>query len=63
VLVEGEVGHELLQLGVLVLELPETPELGTAQPGVLPLPAVERLLRDAHLATDLRGGRAGLDAA
>jgi len=47
-LVEAEIGDELLQLAVLVNELLQPPQLAHTQPAVQLIPAVERLLADAH---------------
>jgi hypothetical protein len=38
-LVHGQVGHEPLEPGILILELLEAPDLGHAHPGELLLPA------------------------
>ena len=60
VLVEREIGDELLQFAVLGLELPKAAQLRGADPAVLLLPVVERGLTDAHLAADLFDLRACL---
>jgi hypothetical protein len=59
-LVEREVGDDLLQPPVLLLELPQPPDLGHAHVAEPLLPAIERLLTDAELAAELDHGRAGL---
>src|SRR5262249_39516373 len=59
-LVEAEVGDELLELAVLLLEQAEAPQLGVAHLTVLLLPAEERGLADAELAADVLGGQPGL---
>src|SRR6516164_196958 len=49
VLVEREIGDQMLQSGVFVLELPQAAELAHAQMRVLLLPDVERGLADPQL--------------
>jgi len=41
VLVEAEIGDELLELAVLLLELPQTPQLARPKPAVELLPAIK----------------------
>jgi hypothetical protein len=58
-LVQGKIGHQALELPVLLLEKPELTKLRRPQAAVLPLPAIESLLRDPELANyflDLRSG-------
>src|SRR6476661_8816276 len=52
-LVETEVGHNLAQLRVLVLELPQPTHLRRQQPVVPLLPVEVRRLADPRLAADL----------
>jgi hypothetical protein len=49
VAVQRQVGDELLQAGVIHLELAHAPKLGVAQPGVFALPVVEGGLADPIL--------------
>ena len=49
-LVEGEVGDQLLQLGLLVLELTQAPDLGVAPARILLLLAIERPLLSSSCA-------------
>lgn len=60
-LVQGQVGNQLLELPVLIPQLAQLPDLRRAEAAVLLLPAVERLLGDLELAADLDDRRAGLD--
>jgi hypothetical protein len=53
-LVEAEVGHQPLQLGILVLELLQPTNFRDAHRAEPLLPPVERLLKHAELAADLR---------
>jgi hypothetical protein len=62
-LVEGEVGDNLFDPAIFVLELAHAPELGDPQAGIALLPGVEGRLTDAELAADLRGRRALLGLA
>ena len=55
VLVQAQVGHQLLELPVLFLDLAQPPQLDDHNPGKLPLPAVKDLLAHAQLAADLHG--------
>ena len=57
------VGHDALEPGILVLELPQAAELGHAEMPVLLLPENERRLTDAELATDVADGRPALGLA
>src|SRR2546430_12468852 len=59
-LVQAEIGDQLLELGILLLELPQPPQLRRPQPGKPFLPVEERRLGDAHLATDFLHRRAEL---
>ena len=56
----AQVSNELLQLLVLFFEHLQSPHFGDAESRILPLPAIERLFRDSHLADNLRHGRARL---
>ena len=56
-LVQCQIRHQLLQLPVLLLELPKPPELRHPPPVVLALPAVKRLLEYSHLPANLRDRR------
>jgi hypothetical protein len=53
-LVEAQVGHKPIQRGTLVLELLQPTNFRDAHRAELLLPPVERLLRHAELAADLR---------
>jgi hypothetical protein len=53
VAIEGEIRDDPFQFAVFVAQRPQLAELRQAEPGKLPLPAVERLLADAEPATDL----------
>jgi hypothetical protein len=57
-LVQAEIGHQLLQLAVLLLELTKPLHLRRRQPAVLVPPVVERRLADPGLAAHLRYRRA-----
>jgi hypothetical protein len=57
-LVEAQVGDELLGLLVLLLELPQAPQLGGTEVAVLLLPAEECGLADPQLAADILDGKA-----
>src|SRR5262249_14920972 len=59
-LVEAQVGDELAEALVLLLQLLEPAQLGDAHPAEPLLPAIEGGLADAQLADDVRHGRAGL---
>src|SRR4051812_19546320 len=59
-LVQAEVGDQLLQLAVLVLELLQPSQLPGAKPAVKLLPAVKRLLRNPHPTDHFRHRRPGL---
>ena len=56
-LVGDEVGDNLFEPTIFVLELAHAPELGDPQAGIALLPGVEGRLTDAELAADLRGRR------
>jgi hypothetical protein len=58
-LVPRSVGDDLLQPAILFLDLLEPADLADPHPAVLPLPAVERRLRDPELAAELWHRRAG----
>jgi hypothetical protein len=51
--VQGEIRHQPAQPGILLLQLPELADLRGHQAPKLLLPAVKRLLANAHLAGDL----------
>jgi hypothetical protein len=55
-----EIGHQPFELRVFLAELPEFPQFTEAQPRILAFPHVERLLADAHIATDFRNRRPAL---
>src|SRR5215471_13975817 len=55
-LIQGQVGDELLELPVLLAELPELPDLGDPQAPKPLLPAVEGRFTDAELPADLLDG-------
>jgi hypothetical protein len=57
---QGLLRHQPLEPLILLLELLELAELGDGQAAILRLPAVERRLRDAVLATDLGLARRAL---
>jgi len=59
-LVQRQVGDQPLELGVLFLQLLQSPDLDDAHPGELLLPPVEGRLGDAELAADLLDCRAAL---
>ena len=63
VLVERQVGDQLLQAPILVLDLPQPAQLADSQVGVLPFPEVERRLAEAPLPTDIRHGGPALGLA
>jgi len=48
--VQGQVGYQLLEPTVFILEYLQSSKLGNAHAGKLPLPPVESVLRYAHLA-------------
>ncbi len=58
--IERQIGHEAFQLGILLTELPQFAQFAEAEPRILPLPHVERLLADPHLPADVHHGRAPL---
>lgn len=62
VLVERQVGHQLFELRVFLLQLPQPAQLGRAQPAKLLLPVIKGRLADAHLPADFgdRGSGLGL---
>jgi hypothetical protein len=62
-LVDGEIGDELLEPSIFVLDLPQSSQLTDAQVGELLLPEVERRLANAELSTDIAGRRAALGLA
>src|SRR5262249_7467129 len=59
-LVERQIGDELLQFSILLAELTQLAHLGRAQVPELLLPAVVRLLADLVLPTKLRNRHAAL---
>ena len=63
VLVESEVRHEPLQPSVLLLELPQSPQLTHTQVRVLFLPHVKRRFAHAELPTNISHCRPGLGLA
>jgi hypothetical protein len=60
VLVEGEIGHQPFEPGVLLFHLPQSTQFAHAEVGVLLFPGVEGLLSDAELPTDIPDGGATL---
>src|SRR5688500_8659708 len=54
VLVQGQVGHQLLQTVILFFELLEPPQLTHAHSTILFLPVVEGRIADAHLPANIR---------
>lgn len=60
-LVERQIGHELLQPVVFILHLPESAQLADPQMGELFLPEVDRGLADPQLPGDVTGRGAALD--
>src|SRR5687767_7272992 len=52
-LVQAQVGHDLLELPVLFLELAQSSQLRRSNAAVLLLPDIKRRLADAHLAAHL----------
>lgn len=61
--IQREVGDQLLELEVLLLELSEAAQLCYAQAGKLFLPAVEGLLGDTEAAADFKDWRARFNLA
>ena len=59
-LIQAEIGDQLLQLAVFVLELLQAPQLAGTKPAIQLLPAVERLLRNPHPPDDLGHRRSRL---
>lgn len=59
-LVQAQVGHQLLELPVLLLELTQPAQLGDPHAAEPLLPPVEDGLADAHLAHDVAHGGARL---
>lgn len=51
--VQAQIGHDLLELAVLFLKLPQPPQLRRAHAALLLAPDVERHIADAHLASNL----------
>jgi hypothetical protein len=58
-LVQAQVGNELFELSVLILDLLQAPQLANAETALNLLPAVERLLRNLDRADDFGYRRAG----
>jgi len=56
-LVERQIGHQALQLRVLLLQLRQLPGLAGFKPPIDLLPAIEGLFRDADLADQVRHRR------
>jgi hypothetical protein len=56
--IQGQVGDQLLELPIFLLELPEPTEFSDTHPGKFPLPAIKRLLADPEFAADLKHRRA-----
>src|SRR5258706_16370798 len=52
-LIQRQIGDELLELAVLILELAQPSQLGHSHSGEFLLPAIKGLLTDAELPTDL----------
>jgi len=61
VLVERQIGHQVLQLRVLFAQLRQLPGLGAAQVRVLLFPNKKSCLADAHLPTHIRHRGAAID--
>ena len=59
--VEGNVGHQLLQTGVLLLQVPEPPGLVDAHATVGFTPAVVGLLGDTNLSAGFSNGNTLVD--
>lgn len=62
-LVEGQIGDDLFEPAIFVLELAYPPELGDAHPRIALFPGVEGGLTDPELAADLGRGDALLGLA
>jgi len=60
VLVQTQIGHQALELAVLLHKLPKAGQLGDPHPGELTLPPVEGLLGDPRPAAYLQSGNAAL---
>jgi hypothetical protein len=58
--IEREIRHQAFQLGILLTELPQFAQFTEAQPRILALPHVKRLLADADLPAHVHHGRATL---
>src|SRR6218665_270864 len=52
-LVQAQVGHDLLELAILLFKLAQASKVRRPHAGVLLTPLVERGIADAHLAADL----------
>ncbi len=59
-LVEGEIGHEPFEPGVLFFHLPQPTQFAHTEVCILLFPGVEGLLGDAELPTDIPDGGATL---
>ena len=60
-LIQGQIGHELLESTVLVLQLPQSPILGNCHLAVPLAPDVVGRLADPDGPCDLGNGRARID--
>lgn len=58
--IEREIRHQAFQLGILLTELPQFSQFTEAQPRILALPHVKRLLADADLPAHIHPSRATL---
>ena len=59
--IERQIGHQPLQSGVLIPQLPELADLEKPKVAVALLPDVERRLADPHLSADVRYRLSGGD--
>jgi hypothetical protein len=57
--VQTQIGHQALQLAVLITELPQLSQFVQPEPRILLLPKINALLTDAMLAANLDHGRPG----
>jgi hypothetical protein len=60
VFVQRQIGDHAPEARILLAQLPQVPQFGHTQVGVLLLPDIKRRFTDAELLTDIRGWRAGL---
>jgi hypothetical protein len=58
--IQGQIGDQALQPGILVPQLPELPNFQETHVGVSLLPDVVGRLADPHLPTDVRNRLAGI---